>query len=425
MVDRKLFPHDLAIAAILKNEGHYIKEWLDYHLLAGVDHFYLYDNDSADDYAEIIAPYVAAGLVTNVKLSGGSAQYAAYNFAVRDHRFHCRHMAFIDLDEFIFPRGTVRSIGEVVDEILAAHQASGVAVNWQLFGSNGNINADFSRGVLERFTRRAPTDWVVPIPKRDIPGGNAQVKTIADPRRIAFVGNSHFPVYFVGNHSVNERGGRVDSYCNEPVTAERIAINHYNVKSRAEHAIKVSRGRADKGTVTASNAREGNCINDAWFDIYDRNEVFDDSIISYRAARAENFSIETEADRCRRMTHALTETLSDVAAGAASDLETALTCRAACSYLRGHSDDVRLKIFGDAALAAVVKSLDGLTLSEAQLFISELPSLLASTSPVVDELQLAALQVVEQMMDFMREHEYWKDFADLDHLRRLIKIFGK
>ncbi|MBR2734192.1 MAG: glycosyltransferase family 2 protein, partial [Selenomonadaceae bacterium] len=48
MVDRNLFAHDLAIAAILKNEGHYIKEWLDYHLLAGVDHFYLYDNDSTD-----------------------------------------------------------------------------------------------------------------------------------------------------------------------------------------------------------------------------------------------------------------------------------------------------------------------------------------------------------------------------------------
>lgn len=33
MVDKNLFLHDLAVVAILKNEGHYLKEWLDYHLI--------------------------------------------------------------------------------------------------------------------------------------------------------------------------------------------------------------------------------------------------------------------------------------------------------------------------------------------------------------------------------------------------------
>ena len=63
MVDKNLFLHDLAVVAILKNEGAYLKEWLDYHLLAGVNHFYLYDNDSPDNQAEVVAPYVKAGLV--------------------------------------------------------------------------------------------------------------------------------------------------------------------------------------------------------------------------------------------------------------------------------------------------------------------------------------------------------------------------
>ena len=63
MVDKNLFLYDLAVTAILKDEGHYLKEWLDYHLLAGVDHFYLYNNDSTDNQAEVAAPYVKAGLV--------------------------------------------------------------------------------------------------------------------------------------------------------------------------------------------------------------------------------------------------------------------------------------------------------------------------------------------------------------------------
>ena len=137
-MDKNLFLYDLAVVAILKNEGRYIKEWLDYHLLAGVDHFYLFDNDSTDNYNEIIAPYVEAGLVTSTPLTGKSPQFAAYDFAVRDWRFFCRYMAFIDLDEFILPKKN-QSIVKTLDEIFSrAPEASGLAINWQLFGSNGH-----------------------------------------------------------------------------------------------------------------------------------------------------------------------------------------------------------------------------------------------------------------------------------------------
>ena len=401
-VDKNLFLHDLAVVAILKCEAPYLKEWLDYHLLAGVDHFYLYDNDSSDNYEKIIAPYVAAGLVTCKKFSGGSAQFAAYADAVLNYRFQCRRMAFIDLDEFIFPK-TNRSISEVLNEILSQDKnAAGVAINWQLFGSSGQVKADYTRGVLERFTRRAPVDWIVPIPNRDIPGGNAQVKTIANPRRIAFFTSAHFPIYFEGDFSVNERGEVVPNYCNEPVTAKKIVINHYNVKSREEFfAKKLSRGRADKA---------GNYFNATWFDMYDRNEVFDDSILSYRAARAENFFVETDAAKVKRMTDALIKNLS----AEEFSLETALTCRVVSNFLNE-------QFLEEAALGAALKSFDGMKLSDVRLLLSELPELLSLPYPVVKDLRGATLQIISQTMNFMREHEFWKDFSDLEQLRRLLQ----
>lgn len=33
---------DLSIVAIIKNEGQYIEEWVRYHIIAGVQKFYLY-----------------------------------------------------------------------------------------------------------------------------------------------------------------------------------------------------------------------------------------------------------------------------------------------------------------------------------------------------------------------------------------------
>ena len=102
MVDKDLFLHDLSIVAILKCEGPYLKEWIDYHLIAGVDHFYLYDNESPDNQAEVAKPYVEAGLVDYFPIKGKSMQVRAYNDAVKRFKFQSRYMAFIDGDEFIY-----------------------------------------------------------------------------------------------------------------------------------------------------------------------------------------------------------------------------------------------------------------------------------------------------------------------------------
>ena len=51
----------LSVCAIYKNEARYLAEWLEFHLLAGVEHFFLYNNNSTDDHREVLAPYLRAG----------------------------------------------------------------------------------------------------------------------------------------------------------------------------------------------------------------------------------------------------------------------------------------------------------------------------------------------------------------------------
>lgn len=57
-------PFRLVACTMLRNEAAYVREWIVYHLLVGVEHFYLYDNDSTDNTAEVLAPFVAKGVVT-------------------------------------------------------------------------------------------------------------------------------------------------------------------------------------------------------------------------------------------------------------------------------------------------------------------------------------------------------------------------
>lgn len=41
-----------------------LKEWIEYHLLFGVEHFYLFGNESTNGLAEIPESYVKVGIVT-------------------------------------------------------------------------------------------------------------------------------------------------------------------------------------------------------------------------------------------------------------------------------------------------------------------------------------------------------------------------
>ena len=58
------YEHEFAICAIFKDEAPYLKEWIDYHHhVLGATHLYLYNNDSSDNYHDVLRPYIKAGVV--------------------------------------------------------------------------------------------------------------------------------------------------------------------------------------------------------------------------------------------------------------------------------------------------------------------------------------------------------------------------
>ena len=146
MVDKNLFLYDLAVVAIMKNEGHYLKEWLDYHLLAGVEHFYLYDNESPDNQAEVVKPYVEAGLVDYFPLPGKAMQMVAYNDAVNRFKFQCRYMAFIDGDEFVYPKVDGGG-GLLLHSLTKFYRINRTQEAWQFIG-NASARTDKRRRTI-------------------------------------------------------------------------------------------------------------------------------------------------------------------------------------------------------------------------------------------------------------------------------------
>ena len=417
MVDKNLFLYDLAVVAIFKNEGRYLKEWLDYHLLAGVEHFYLYNNDSSDNYAEVLAPYIEKNLVTLTDVPGKMMQYPAYEDAIQKYRFDCRYMAFIDIDEFIFPKSN-RSIVEVVDEILSGKEnAAGLAINWQMFGSNGQETADYSKGVLERFTRRAPSDW------QDSKGflNNAFKKEINNPRLIRYCTNPHFFYYFSEKFSVNSDGERM-GHVSKPILFDKIVVNHYNTKSKEEFLLKRKKGRAETKSKTVPPEA---------FQAHDRNDVFDDGILKYRAACAENFSFESDHARGNRIINALVQALTKNSTDDSyvGKLETFLTCRAVAEKFQIKIGEHFAEEYALALIYRTLLKANPLTHAEVQQFFKALPEILSRPFPICKDIKdLTQDNVLPRLCealkngDVIKGIEDWTERSHMIHLQQLLRL---
>ncbi|MBQ7543421.1 MAG: glycosyltransferase family 2 protein [Synergistaceae bacterium] len=101
----------LAFVLIAKNEAPYIAEWIGFHRKQGVSHFIIYDNESTDNFREVLSPYIDAGLVTYHAIRGKARQIDAYNMALHDYGHKFKYMGFIDADEFMFVRNSTNGGG--------------------------------------------------------------------------------------------------------------------------------------------------------------------------------------------------------------------------------------------------------------------------------------------------------------------------
>lgn len=224
----------LSIVAILFNEAPYVKEWIEYHRMLGVERFYIYDNGSTDNVKDVLKPYMDEGIVCYHYVPGFEMQNKVYRDAVFKYKNQTRWMAIIDLDEFILPLEK-----DSICEFLKDYEKyPAVVANWKVFDSNGFETPPTEHGglVTANYTRVYADD--------DIPI-NTHIKSIVNPKRVFTVNNPHYSYYKNFASAVDENFKAVEGPFNSPQTSNKIRINHYNCKSRAEYMEKVNKWCAD------------------------------------------------------------------------------------------------------------------------------------------------------------------------------------
>lgn len=143
------FKYHVSICLIFKNEAPYLKEWIEYHRLIGVDHFYLYNNNSEDNFREILEPYIANNIVTLVDIPQQYAQLAAYNDCYRKAKDESQWIGFIDTDEYI----NLIDCNSIKDFLHRYKSYPAVYFNWRMFGTSGHMDENLNELTIERYTQ--------------------------------------------------------------------------------------------------------------------------------------------------------------------------------------------------------------------------------------------------------------------------------
>lgn len=228
--------HYLTVVAIVKDEATYLDEWIAFHRLVGVDHFYLYDNGSTDGTVALLEDYARRGFVTLIPWPSFLHRYTqrgAYAHALSSFGQASRWMMLIDADEFVFP-GHCNSLPQALQPYC---DLPGLLLPWHCFGHCGHeVRPDGL--VIENYRRRA----VIPNPHiaDEFAGVLTRTKMIVDPARVLGTGVHDFPCD--ATPLTVRRQVLIHSEW-RPSDADAIVINHYRTRSKEELATRLRKTR--------------------------------------------------------------------------------------------------------------------------------------------------------------------------------------
>ena len=273
----------VAVVAIVRDEKPFLDEWLAYHRLLGVDHFFVYDDEpdlSMSGFLKPHSPYVTVvpWFERHRHLPGRNKQTKAYTHALSNGLGSFEWVAYIDVDEFLLLKQHA-----TVQEFLSGfdRSASSVSLNWMVFGHNG-FHEDPKGLVTSSLTKR----MLLPSPRS---------KSISRCADIAKVESAHRVVLRRGCRVGAAGGGFTDSHV-IPGTEDIACVNHYQCRSFTRWMSRVDRGEAadDPVGLFPENAwrysKEGRLRQFVTIVASKHNEVEDRGMLKYRLALEEEIA---------------------------------------------------------------------------------------------------------------------------------------
>ena len=233
----------LSVAAAFKNESWNLKEWILHYKHHGVDHIYLVNDESADNYQEILQPFIDDKFVTLFH-NDISRRYVGRQVDVNNKYFlpicnETQWIAQVDLDEFLYSPLDIN-----LKNIFKKYENYGTVItNWVWFNSNDRLTQP-QDGIVKNFITRAEYKDQVWMTHRSHAAQYGQEEPewfhLWAPKAIA---NTKFGVRTFNIHDIPTSGKTINlSFIGNPDNPE-LLLNHYQLQSREYwETVKMNRG---------------------------------------------------------------------------------------------------------------------------------------------------------------------------------------
>ena len=220
----------LSLCCIIKDEK-YLEEFIIYHHIVGVEHFYIYDNESSIPIRNRLNNSFFKKLCTIINIPGKCKQIEAYNHCIKNTKNVTEWLAIIDGDEYIVPKQKFWSIRDILTKHNTAHA---IGINWIVFGTS--------------FHKKKQGGFLIDRYRYCNKSQNQHIKTICKPRFVKFMGGPHNVELYNPLKNIDVKGNIISGPFNKNYTTDILQINHYLLKSHEDAVQKQKRGRADVNT---------------------------------------------------------------------------------------------------------------------------------------------------------------------------------
>jgi hypothetical protein len=203
--------YKLSVGAMFKNESHCIKEWINHYLYHGVEHFYLINDNSDDNFMEIIKEYIEKDIITLFNVVEPyylGRQRNLYNRFILPIIKETEWLIMVDLDEFVWSKQNI-NLYSVLESCSGYYQ---IQMTEMLFGSNGHISQP--KYLVKSFTKRRENNFK-----------NGCLKYIIN-SSCEFTSLNIHHADFINKEYTNDRTKFIQVY------PEYFCYNHYKCQSR-------------------------------------------------------------------------------------------------------------------------------------------------------------------------------------------------
>lgn len=251
-IDKMEQKYYLSVGAMFKNESHSIKEWIMHYLHHGVEHFYLINDNSCDNFMENIQEYIDKNIVTLFNVNEPyylGRQRNLYTNYILPHIKETKWLLIVDLDEYVWSKIDTN----LCNILKSSENYAQIQIRQTIFGSNGHIAQP--KYIVKSFTKK--------------------IKDNSNDRKYKYLVNSSYEFSHLNIHHADFLDTNLTNDYSKFIIIypEYLIMNHYCCQSREFwNNTKCTRGDADNYLVRIHEDFHHYDINEEEdFELYNQN----------------------------------------------------------------------------------------------------------------------------------------------------------